>query len=338
MENKRSFEKKVMDVVFIILLTKVIYSLISGFYLESNDFVILMLTTVVISLVLYKVLKRLSNSGESINRSDNGLGSNVLLETSVFNKIEQKYRSLAEEYVAQKEYKKAAHVYMKLLKDNYTAANVLYDGELYIEAATINLKYLKNETKAAECFEKGKAYTEALRLYEKTNNFEKVGDMYVNLNDIERAHKAYYKVTDDNVNKGQYVKAAQILREKIKAPKEAQELLLDGWDKNLQRQECLTIYFQHLEQKTSLEEEIQIIYDTKTNVNNRETFIQVIKNQFGKNNTINKKIRTITYEVVAQLIEKKPEIVSELNYLNTQNTTFTKDVMKYKLSSRRTNR
>ena len=102
----------------------------------------------------------------------------------------------------------------------------------------------------------------------------------------------------------------------------------------MQRQECLTTYFQHLSSKTPLEEEIQIIYDTKTNDNKKETFIQVIKNQFGKNDTANKKIRTITYEVVAQLIDKKPDIVAELNYLNTQNTTFTKDVMKYKMNRR----
>lgn len=335
MENKRSFEKKVMDVVFIILLTKVIYSLISGFYLGSNDFVILMLTTVVISLVLYKVLKRLSNSGESINRSDNGLGSNVLLETSIFNRIEQKYRDLAQEYIKNKEYKKAAHVYMKLLKDNYTAANVLYEGEFYLEAAAVNLKYLKNENKAAECFEKGKAYKKALDLYEKLNNYEKVGDMYVKLNNKEKAHKAYYKVADDNVISGQYVKAAQILREKIKAPKEAQELLLDGWEKGFQREECLSNYFQFLQKKKEIDQEIQIIYDTKTNDNNKRIFLQVIKKQFGKSDKMNKRIRDISYEIVAQYIHKSPEIVSELNYLNVQNTTFTKDALRFKLNKRR---
>jgi tetratricopeptide (TPR) repeat protein len=334
MENKQIFEKKIIDVVFMILFIKVIYSLISGFYLGSNDFVILMLTTIVISLVLYKVLKRLSDSEESVNRSNNGSGSNVLLQSSVFERIEQKYRDLAKDYINKKEYKKAAHVYMKLLKNNYEAANVLYDGGLYIEAATINLKYLKNETKAAECFEKGKAYKDALDLYLKLNNQEKVGDMYMNMNDVEEAKKAYYKETDSSIACGQYIKASQLLRSKIKAPKEAQELLLEGWDKNIQRNECLIAYFQNLSSDKLLDAEIQTIYETKTNTTNNENFIQVIKNQFGKNDTINKKIRTITYEVVAQLMDKKPEIVSELNYLNTQNTTFTKDVMKYKMNRR----
>lgn len=332
MKNKQSFDKKVLDVVFIVLILKLIYSLLSGFYLGTSEFVILIFSTVVFSILLFYVLKRLANSDfNTITKDRNGPASNVLLQTSIFSQIEKKYRDLAQEYVKNKEYKKAAHVYMKLLKDNYAAANVLYDGELYIEAATIHLKYLKNEPKAAECFEKGKAYKDALHFYKKLNYHEKVGDMHTHMNEMEEAKKAYYTVVDTDVERKQYIKASHVLRDKIKAPEEAQELLLEGWDKNIQNKECLQTYFQNLKDKTVLEEEIQTIYDTKTHETNKESFFQVIKSQFGKNEKVNKKVRTISYEIVSQLIDKKPEIASELNYLNTENKSFSKDVMTYKL-------
>lgn len=335
MKNKQSFDKKVIDVVFIVLILKLIYSLLSGFYLGTSEFVMLIFSTVLFSLLLFYVLKRLANSEfNTITKNRNGPESNVLLQSSVFNKIEQKYRTLAQEYVDQKEYKKAANVYMKLLKDNYSAANVLYNGELYLEAATIHLKYLKNESKAAECFEKGKAYKDALHLYLKLNNHEKVGDMYRNMNDVVEAKKAYYKEVDTSIASGQYIKASQLLRSKIKTPKEAQKLLLEGWDKNIQKKECLTAYFQNLSTKKPLDTEIQSIYETKTNPFNKEAFFEVLKTQFGKNKEANKTIRAISYEIVSQLIDKKPEIVSELNYLNTENKSFTKDVVKYKLNRR----
>ncbi|NHN25748.1 hypothetical protein FIA58_008685 [Flavobacterium jejuense] len=336
MKNKQSFDKKVIDVIFILLILKLIYSLLSGFYLGTSEFIILIVSTVIFSLLLFYVLKRLANSEfNSTIKNGNGPESNVLLQSSVFNQIEQKYRDLAQEYVKNKEYKKAAHVYMKLLKDNYTASNVLYDGGLYIEAATVNLKYLKNESKAAECFEKGKAYKDALHLYKKLENHEKVGDMYMHMNELEEAQKAYYTVVDTDVGVKQYIKASHVLKDKIKAPEEAQELLLEGWEKNIQNKDCLQAYFQNLKDKNNLEENIQTIYDTKTIETNKESFFQVIKGQFGKNDKVNKTVRSISYEIVSQLMDKKPEIVSELNYLNAQNTSFAKDVMQYKLNRRK---
>ncbi|WP_236554568.1 hypothetical protein [Flavobacterium sp. 9AF] len=294
-----------------------------------------MFTTVIFSVVLYNILKKLTSLGNNKNSYNQGLGNNVLLESSVYNTLEQKYRDLAKEYIKNKEYKKAAHVYMKLLKDNYTAANVLYEGGLYIEVATIHLKYLKDEKKAAECFEKGNAYTDALKLYEKHNNFEKVGDMYVCLNNREEAKKWFYKTVNQEIASGQYVKAALLIRNKIKNVTEAQQLLLDGWEKGIQREDCLSNYFHFIQNQNSIDEEIKTIYDTKTNDNNKRIFLQVIKKQFGKNEQLDKNIRTISYEIVAEYIDKNPEIVSELNYLNAQNTTFTKDALRFKLNKRR---
>lgn len=331
-ESKKFFSTKIIDVVFIILLIRIIYSLFFVFYISIGDFVFLLFTSIGFSLLLYYLLKKVSNSDgfSSFWSNSNGSGSSVLLHSSVFNQIEQKYRNLAQEYIKQKEYKKAAHVYMKLLKDNYEAAEVLYGGGLYMEAATVNLKYLKNENKAAICFEKAKAYKEALNLYLKLDEHEKVGDMYVQLNEVNKAKIAYYRKKDQLIASGQYLDASKLSRTKLKLPNEAQRILLEGWDKNIEAKECLHAYFQNLDQDSDLETEMQTIYETKTN-DSKVKFLQVIKNQFGKNASVNKKIRNISYEIVSHLVQKNPDIISELNYLNVQNTTFAKDVLKYKL-------
>uniref|UniRef100_UPI00404A1D61 tetratricopeptide repeat protein n=1 Tax=Flavobacterium sp. TaxID=239 RepID=UPI00404A1D61 len=331
-ENKKLFASKIIDVVFTILLIRIIYSLFFVFYISIGEFVLLLLTSIGFSLLLYYSLKKVSN-GDGFSgfwSNSNGSGSSVLLHSSVFDQIEQKYRNLAQEYIKQKEYKKAAHIYMKLLKDNYEAAEVLYDGELYMEAATVNLKYLKNERKAALCFEKAKAYKEALNLYLKLDEHEKVGDMYVQLNEVNKAKIAYYRKKDQLMVSGQYLDASKLSRTKLKLPNEAQRILLEGWDKNIEAKECLHAYFQNLDQDSDLETEMQTIYETKTS-DSKVKFLQVIKYQFGKDVSVNKKIRNISYEIVSHLVQKNPNIISELNYLNVQNTTFAKDVLKYKL-------
>ncbi|WP_130733872.1 lipopolysaccharide assembly protein LapB [Flavobacterium sp. J27] len=337
MKNNKSFEDKVFDVVFILLVIRLFYALFSATYLTTSDFFLSLFGAVFIGFLLLVFLRAFSKefNFESNSATKNNSGSSALLEHNVFNTIEKKYRDLAQEYTNNKEHKKAAHIYMKLLKDNFAAANVLYEGEYYLEAATIQLKYLKNKPKAADCFEKGKAYHDALNLYKELNYFEKTGDMYVCLNNRVEADKAYNQAVEEHTNSKQFIKASQLLRTKLKDKKAAQKLLLEGWDKKIQANECLTTYFQHLGKEKKMEEEIQLVYNTKTDVTNKEVFFQVIKKQFGRNKETNKTIRNISYEIVSQYIDRKPDMATELNYLNTQNTIFTKDVLKYKLLQRK---
>ncbi len=70
-------------------------------------------------------------------------GGSFYLENSLFDRIRSKYEELAEKYIAEKDYKKAAQVYMNLLQDHYRGAKTLEDGGFYNEAAVVYLKKLK---------------------------------------------------------------------------------------------------------------------------------------------------------------------------------------------------
>jgi pentatricopeptide repeat protein len=92
-------------------------------------------------------------------------GGSFYLENSLFDRIRSKYEELAEKYIAENEYKKAAKVYMNLLQDNYRGAKTLEEGGFYNEAAVVYLKKLKNKSDAAACYEKAKQYKKAIDLY-----------------------------------------------------------------------------------------------------------------------------------------------------------------------------
>lgn len=337
MKNNTSFENKIIDVVFVILVIKIGYTLLLVIYLPASEFILSLLSTIFISFLLLYVLRGFKKgfgfqSNNSFNNSSSS--SSVMLETSIFSRLQKKYLDLAQSYVDQKEYKKAAHIHMRLLKDNYTAAEVLNDGGLYLEAASIYSKYLRDDHKAAACFEKGKAYKDALNLYLKTGEEEKAGDMYKKLNDIESANKCYNKAVQQEIELGKYIKASQIIRHKIKSHSRAQQLLLEGWNKNFEKLECLTNYFKNLDTGISLEGEIKSIYHEKTNISNRIVYFHVLKNLYGKSTSLDKLIRNISYEIVAQLMDSHIDLVAELNYLNSDNKNFAKDVLKYKITSR----
>ena len=159
-------------------------------------------------------------------------GRSFYVDDVLFDKIRNKYEELAEKYINEKNYRKAAKVYMNLLQDNYRGAKTLEDGELYNEAAVIYLSKLKNKSEAASCFEKGKQYKKAIDLYKELEQKEKVGDLYREVHDVANSNLYYQMVIDDYVKNNQVVKGSLIYRKKMDQPEAAQKILLQGWEAN----------------------------------------------------------------------------------------------------------
>ena len=148
-------------------------------------------------------------------------GRSFYVDDVLFDKIRNKYEELAEKYINEKDYRKAAKVYMNLLQDNYRGAKTLEDGELYNEAAVIYLSKLKNKSEAASCFEKGKQYKKAIDLYKELEQKEKVGDLYREIHDVANSNLYYQMVIDDYVKNNQMVKGSLIYRKKMDQPEAA---------------------------------------------------------------------------------------------------------------------
>jgi hypothetical protein len=83
-----------------------------------------------------------------------------------------------------------------------------------------------------------------------------------------------------------------------------------------------------------LEQEIQNIYRRETNEKNREKFLQVLKHQFDRYETIQDTVRDIAYEIVAARIGEDPFIASELQAFNKKDKRLLKDILLYRQRAR----
>ncbi|MFD1602480.1 hypothetical protein ACFSJW_21365 [Flavobacterium artemisiae] len=286
-------------------------------------------------MIIFFFIKAATANNASDRTRTKSSGGAALVDSDRFNTLQNRYEKMAEEYVNRKEYEKAAHIYLKLLKNNHKAAMVLEQGQLYREAAGVYLKYLQNKVKAAECYEKGHAYNEAIELYKELNQDEKVGDLYLILKNKKIADRYFRIVIEDYKKNSQYVKASLIYRNKIGDPKEAQELLLDGWKTGKDASNCLNNYFANILSHEALSKAITTRYEEDVDEKNKISFLNILKHEFNKGQILEEVTRNIAYEIVADKIEERPELASELIHFNKNNTSMTKDVMKYKLKVKR---
>jgi len=256
-------------------------------------------------------------------------GRDVDLDSERMNALRIQYEKLAEDAIEQKNYKKAASVYIKLLKDYYTAANTLEEGELYQEAAIIHLKFNKDKYAAAEAFKKGKFYSKAIALHKELENHEEVGDLYKLVNNKAEADKYFQIIIDKYVESHQYVKASLVYKYKIEEPLKAQTLLLKGWRENKDAYNCLNNYFGNFPNSKLLKQGITFIYNKETNSNNIKTFLRCLKIEYKNNEDLQEYIQSIAYEIVANNLKDNPGITFELNAFNNVNTIINKDASKF---------
>lgn len=262
-----------------------------------------------------------SGSG-SINLGDN------------FHQLQNQYNTTAEELLKQKEYKKAAFVYLKLLKNYNKAAEALESGHYYQEAATIHLKHTRNELKAAQCYEKGNMTMDAISLYKKLGDNEKAGDLYMSISNRVEAMVQYGKVVDSFTLKNQYVKASLIYKLKMNDLSSAQALLIKGWKGNNDAINCLNNYFANIDDLEILSQEVNLVYRNEVTDKNRVSFLRAIHSEYKKRDTLKNMLKEIAYEIVAAEIGKDPSIVSELKDFNPGNKELMKDTLRFKLNNR----
>jgi tetratricopeptide (TPR) repeat protein len=275
----------------------------------------------------FSMSKRWGNFNLFGNQSFGG-GSGVFADDS-FMKLQQQYNLSATEYIKQKNYERAAFIYLKLLKNNYMAAKTLEDGTLYPEAAAVYLKYVNDKNKAAECYEKGEMTTTAIDLYAELNKNEKVGDLYMKINNKQEAFLHYNKVVDANKQQGKYVSAALLLRNKMNNKTDAQDLLLDGYKENKDAFNCINNYFQNIDDTKLLSQAIDNVYAHDTSSDKKAVLLKALKHEHKKDDAIAIRTKEIAYEIVADLATKQPDIVSELKSFN-DDRSLSKDISRFR--------
>ncbi len=329
--NRQKFIDKFMAAFFILVIFKVIGILTQLFHATLwsviGNLVIFIVVAVIILLVITALKdKEKQNSGAG---GRHGGGGSSYVESSLFDRIRNKYEDLAKKYIDEKDYKKAAKVYMNLLQDNYRGAKTLEDGGFYNEAAVIYLKKLKNKSEAANCYEKAKQYRKAIDLYKELEQKEKVGDLYRQINDLKNANNYYQMVVDDYVNNNQVVKGSLIYRKKMEMPDEAQKILLKGWEEDRDAFNCLNNYFANIFDTKKLDQQIQKLYE-KTPADKKITYLEAIKYEFKKDPKLQNTTRNIAYEIIAEKVATHSEIVNELKHFNPDDEVILKDISRFK--------
>lgn len=265
-------------------------------------------------------------------RNHSGTGS-ILFADDSYNKLQQQYRKTAADLIKDGKHERAAFVYLKLLKDHNSAAETLEEGKLYPEAASVYLKHLRNKSKAAACYEKGQMISSAIALYNDLKEFEKTGDLYMQLQKQKVAFEYYQLVANDHIAAGRYVKASVLMRNKMHNAEPAQDVLLQGWRKNFDAFNCINNYFQNIEDPALLLHAIDRVYKNETNVNNKSIFLKALSYEYKKSEAVSGPVKEMAYEIVSGMAESNPEIVSELKNFN-KDKSLVKDVMRFKASKR----
>lgn len=329
--NRQKFIDKFMAAFVLLAMFKIIGIVAQLFHESFWSVVGTLILFLIIAFIILMVIAALKDKeqNERNSRRRSAGGGNFYLETSLFDRIRSKYEELAEKYIAEKEYKKAAKIYMNLLQDHYRGAKTLEDGEFYNEAAVVYLKKLKNKSDAAVCYEKAKQYKKAIYLYKEMEQKEKVGDLYKQINDLKNAHAYYQMVADDYTANNQMVKASLVYRKKMEKTEEAQKVLLKGWEKDKDAFNCLNNYFANISDVKKLETEIRDLYG-KTPDYKKIIYLDVMKHEFKKDPKLQATTRTIAYEIIAEKVATRSEIVNELKFFNPDDKVILKDISRFK--------
>ncbi|KQT17082.1 hypothetical protein ASG31_12080 [Chryseobacterium sp. Leaf404] len=329
--NKQKFTEKFFMAVLILAVIKIV-AIFSELFQKTFWSVIgnlaIFVVVAIIILLIITGLKDKEKSGDASGRGRSG-GGNFYLEDSLFDRIRNKYEELAEKYISEKDYTRAAKVYMNLLQDNYRGAQTLEDGGLYNEAAVVYLKKLKNTSEAASCFEKAKQYQKSIDLYKELGQKEKVGDLYKQINDTKSADSYYQMVVDDYVGNSQMVKASLIQRKKMDNPEAAQKILLQGWEENKDAFNCLNNYFVNIYDTEVLNQKIQNLYE-HTPSDKKLIYLEAMKHEFTKDPKLQETTRNIAYEIIAEKVETNTSIINELKHFNPQDEVILKDISRYR--------
>ncbi len=142
------------------------------------------------------------HSGDQLPPGDLSYDLNGLLENApaglwlgghhdVMAELGREYRKAAEEALRRGDFRRAAAIYGKLLRDFRSAANALMRGGLHHDAAVLLLAKLDDRPGAARAFEAAGEVDRAVQLYRQGHEHEAAGDLLRRVGEEDAAHAEY---------------------------------------------------------------------------------------------------------------------------------------------------
>ena len=321
------FENKVFHFIIAILLLKLLYVIFDAFMNGSFwDFLVAIVIIIVLFLVSAMFLGSLFRANE---HPESGSGGGTTIGDEQFQKLMDRYEKLCDDFIEKKQFKKAAYIQLKLLRNPYRAAYIFDEANLHNDAALVYLKKCNDKENAAESYEKARSYKKAIKLYKELDQHESVGDVYSKIKDTKNAHHHYQIVVDDYAENDQYVKASLIYRKKMHDKTAASKLLVKGWRENKDAVNCLNNHLVHFENKKALEKEINSFYKYEVHKANNLNFLKVLKTEFKKDIAPKENIQNIAYELVSKN-NKNSDALSNLHHFVNEDSQIVPDIIRHR--------
>ena len=144
-------------------------------------------------------------------------------------RLHQKYHEQANREIAAGRYRRAAYIYAHLLTDFRLAASTLERGKFYAEAAALYQEKLRDRSDAARCYALANMHQEAVDLYISLNELEKAGVVWLDADQPEKARELFVRAYQQLLNRDSVIAAAKILEGRLDARSNAIDLLQKQW-------------------------------------------------------------------------------------------------------------
>ncbi|EDP94881.1 hypothetical protein U8527_15105 [Kordia algicida OT-1] len=327
-QKESKFHAKLIYFIVFVLFFKLVYVIITSIiYGSLMDFIWAFIILVVVFFVTSVLINALFDNS---SKGSFGGGSSTVGE-SQFQTLMNRYEKLCDDFIEKKQYKKAAYIQMKLLRNPYRAANILKEGHLYNEAARVYLKRCHSKEDAAECYEMARSYTKSIKLYSELEMNEKVGDIYTKLKDTKKAQHHYQIVVDDYKLNYQYVKAALICRKKMNDTNTANELLIKGWKDQKDPVNCANNFFANYNNQASLQTVLANFKKEMVNNRNEYNFLKVLKLEYNRDIAPKEDIQEMAYELISKN-NNNSEVLSLLKHFVNDDSQLQTDMIRHRRS------
>lgn len=160
------------------------------------------------------------------------------ISSELRNQLLQRYRELGHREWQMNRHRRAAYIFAQLLGDFAIAAEALKAGGYFREAAVIYRDKLKRPLDAAKCLDEAGLWTEAIEQYEACGQFERVGDLWRQLEQCEQADQAYERAAELSLRSTDILNAARIYETKLESVDRALETLALGWPHSAVASSC----------------------------------------------------------------------------------------------------
>ena len=229
--------------------------------------------------------------------------------------LRKKYLAAAKKAEKDGDFQKAAYVYAHLLGDYRAAAQALEKGKFFRKAAALYQEHLKDKLAAAECLERGGLLLEAIQLFGELEKYEKVGDLYLRLEQRENAEVYFEMCIERAMTRSSYLDASRLWEDKMKRDDKAKEVLLEGWEANSGiANACLIRYFKMVsfDEEMDLGAALRNIYNNKTSYVKRSPFFNVLchVNEHEEGEAVREISREIAYEIISEEVVENERVTN----------------------------